>query len=402
MVFLVHLQRSAVVAIVDCPDHGQFIGSLSLKQAAPQWIWLFQESLLREHYPGVERAAPVFHHPEAEAFDNPFRRRFVLLEEIKVSADLLGAVLPLRELHPAQPVAPWWHYGANVWLGSIALAAGILPAARMLAAAQGRLSVFLSYGGEQQIRLGSGRWSCPAHGCLLLPGDTFIWESSLLSLVTFQLEPQRLLQTAMAMAGLVECPHAWKALLQQPHAWAPASMENGAPLQELLRQELVQANRLAAYGDGLVARLQVDDRIYRLMAAMLLPEIREDAPLDRLTQKHHNGRDSFDELIDYIRQHLAEPLNLTMLEHHSHYSRRTLQYAFRERLGCTATQWIRSQRLDLARQHLQHPSPGDSITSVAARCGYRSLSLFSVEFQQRFHVKPSHLLRESRSALPPR
>jgi hypothetical protein len=47
MVFLVHLQRSAVVAIVDCPDRAQFIGSLSLKQAAPQWIWLFQESLLR-------------------------------------------------------------------------------------------------------------------------------------------------------------------------------------------------------------------------------------------------------------------------------------------------------------------------------------------------------------------
>jgi integrase len=45
MVFPVHLQRSAVVAIVDCPDHGQFIGSLSLKQAAPQWICLFQRAL---------------------------------------------------------------------------------------------------------------------------------------------------------------------------------------------------------------------------------------------------------------------------------------------------------------------------------------------------------------------
>jgi hypothetical protein len=46
MVFPVHLQRSAVVAIVDCSDRGQFIGSLSLKQAALQWIWLFQEFLI--------------------------------------------------------------------------------------------------------------------------------------------------------------------------------------------------------------------------------------------------------------------------------------------------------------------------------------------------------------------
>jgi len=47
MVFPVHLQRAAVVAIVDCPDRGQFIGSRSLKQAAPLSIWLFQESLVR-------------------------------------------------------------------------------------------------------------------------------------------------------------------------------------------------------------------------------------------------------------------------------------------------------------------------------------------------------------------
>ncbi|MCP9889374.1 hypothetical protein KBY96_15770, partial [Cyanobium sp. ATX 6A2] len=46
----VHLQRSAVVAIRDCPDRGHFIGSLSLKQAALQWIWLFQESLIQSHH----------------------------------------------------------------------------------------------------------------------------------------------------------------------------------------------------------------------------------------------------------------------------------------------------------------------------------------------------------------
>ena len=45
MVFPVQLQRSAVGAIVDCPDRGQFIGSLTLKQAALQRIWLFQETL---------------------------------------------------------------------------------------------------------------------------------------------------------------------------------------------------------------------------------------------------------------------------------------------------------------------------------------------------------------------
>ena len=46
MEYSVHLRCSAVVAIVDCPDQGQFIGFLSLKQAALQSIWVFQESLI--------------------------------------------------------------------------------------------------------------------------------------------------------------------------------------------------------------------------------------------------------------------------------------------------------------------------------------------------------------------
>ena len=45
MMLPVHLQRSAVAAIVDCPVRGQFTGSRSLKPVAPQLIWLFQESL---------------------------------------------------------------------------------------------------------------------------------------------------------------------------------------------------------------------------------------------------------------------------------------------------------------------------------------------------------------------
>jgi transcriptional regulator GlxA family with amidase domain len=172
-------------------------------------------------------------------------------------------------------------------------------------------------------------------------------------------------------------------------------------LQLLLRQELNKINPLLHYSQALVDRCRIDDQIYRLVAALLLPDLRRESAFDRLTQKSQAGRDAFDELIDYIQINLSQPLNLTMLEHQSHYSRRALQYAFRERLGCTATQWIRSQRLDLARRHLQNPSPDASVASIATLCGYRSLSLFSVDFQQRFHLKPSQLLREARASLPP-
>ena len=51
MVFPVHLQRSAVAAILDCPVRHQFTGPESLKPVALQLIWLFQESLLKTTRP---------------------------------------------------------------------------------------------------------------------------------------------------------------------------------------------------------------------------------------------------------------------------------------------------------------------------------------------------------------
>lgn len=44
MLGAVHVQRSRVAAIMDCPVFGQLIGSRSLKRFAPQGVCLFQES----------------------------------------------------------------------------------------------------------------------------------------------------------------------------------------------------------------------------------------------------------------------------------------------------------------------------------------------------------------------
>jgi AraC-like DNA-binding protein len=215
-----------------------------------------------------------------------------------------------------------------------------------------------------------------------------------------RIEPERLLHTAMAMGGWRELPHHRQRMLERVHSWPMISAAEPPTLMWALREVMELVNKLAQLGQPLLDRLQLDDQVYRLVALMLLPELLEAAPLERLQHRERQGRDSFDELIDYIRANLSQPLNLTELEQRSHYSRRALQYAFRERLGCTASQWIRLQRLDLAQQRLQNPLPEDSVASIAILCGYRSMSLFSVDFQQRFHVKPSQLLREARSAMP--
>lgn len=339
-------------------------------------------------------------HPEAAGFENPFKRRLILLEDLRSSTELLRQVLPLRELRSGTPDESWWHYGACIGLGSILVGAGIHPPLRMSAGERHGLTVLLGYGGEQLVHQASRHWSCPSDGCLILSGEAYSSETTLQSALAFQLSSERLLHTATTMAGLSHKPSRWKQELQHTHGWRLSGDPVEAPLQVLLRQELGKADELLAYSHALVDRFQLDDQIYRLIAALLLPDLRLETPLDRLTQKDQQGRDAFDELIDYIKLNLAQPLNLTMLESQSHYSRRALQYAFRERLGCTVTQWIRNQRLDLARRHLQNPAPGDTVAGIATLCGYRSLSLFSVDFQQRFHVKPSQLLREARASQP--
>ena len=339
--------------------------------------------------------------PQAAGLVNPFRDRLLLIDDIDRSAKLISTVVPLRQLEAATASGPWWHYGFHASLGGLDLGAVILPPCHFQTEEHDGLTVVLGYGGEQSVRQDSHDWSCQADDCLILNGASYSCDTTAVSALLIHLRPERLLSTAMAMGGLQHGPAAWKDLMQQSQCRRLSADRDGPPLQALLRQEISLVNQLVDASPGLIERLQVDERIYRLMAAMILPDLLQDSPLDRLNQKDRQGRDTFDELIDYIKLNLAQPLNLTMLESYSHYSRRALQYAFKERLGCTATQWIRNQRLDQARRYLQSPSPGDSVAQIATQCGYRSLSLFSVDFQQRFHVKPSQLLREARATRPP-
>lgn len=337
-------------------------------------------------------------HQEAAALANPFKRRLGLVGDINASAELFRRVLPVSRLKAMDPDRTWWHYGVASRFGSIVLGAWILPPVQIVVAEQYGLSVFLGYAGEQDIQQNSRHWTCCSNTCLILPGKPLMIEASLFSGLAFHLDSQRLLQTATGMAGLSQTPDAWVKSVHETPGWEPSREPGLATLQAMLRQAIVMAELQAGSSQSLLDRLQLDALIYQLLAAMIFPELREESSFERLTHRIEAGRDSFDELLDFIKSNLAEPLNLTQLEMQSHYSRRALQYTFRERLGCTPLQWIRNQRLDLARLRLQNPSSGETVASISSECGYRTQSLFSVDFQQRFHVRPSQLLREARAS----
>jgi AraC-like DNA-binding protein len=340
--------------------------------------------------------SPSLQHHEAARFSNPLLQHSELIEDPRACASLLQEALPLMELQPLEPAGDWWFYGNNFHLGTmVAFAWTAKPMRAAFSDHHDRIAL-LGCGGELRLRQFSRTWRCGDGCCLLMAKAPCSMETSLSSGVAFALSDELLLQAALSMGGYRQQPEGWQEILDKAHGWNPQPDPATPSLVAALRQTLDMAGQLSGYGRGLLDSLQLDDQIYRLMAAMLLPDLREKKSLDRLRLRQREGRDAFDELIDYIKKNLHSPLTLTVLESRSHYSRRALQYAFAERMGCSATQFIKTLRLDQARRLMENPTAGDSVGSIAKACGYRSLGLFSVDFQQRFHVKPSQLLRESR------
>lgn len=336
-------------------------------------------------------------HALAATLPNPFERDLLRLDSQREVEPFLGNLCPLQPLLAADGTPGWWSYGHARLIGSIRLSS-LVAFGLGQGSSHGHdgLTVILNYGGEIGLEQAGHHWPCRSGDCVVLPGAKALWSGGPASLVVFLLQPEQLLRSGTAMAGLADPPVQWTRQLHQGRGWRSITDGRRPSLQKGLRQLLHWSGDLGEISPALVDRLPVDELIHGLVAALLFEDLRREGPVARLQQRERTGRDSFDALLAYIRQHLDEPLNLTALEQRSHYSRRALQYAFRDRLGCTATQWIRIQRLDLAHRLLQNPQPDHSVGQIAKACGYRSLSLFSVEFRQRFHVRPSDLLRDAR------
>jgi len=322
------------------------------------------------------------------------------MESRAASSNLLSSALPLRHIGASGEAEPARHFGANLRVGRLVLTAAITSTTRLVLNRHAGFTAVLGYGGRVRVRQAQGSCDCGPDSLLVLCGEPSVWEGPAWSVVAFQVEAESLRSVTASMSSSQDWLLKWKRLRQANHHFGPQADDGSTRLQRALRQQIAIAADLSSEGETLLERLQVDEQILRLLAVLLLPELRRSGALERAMGKEQMSTDPFGDLLAYIQDNLANPLNLTDLEAHSHYSRRTLQYTFRERMGCTASQWIRSQRLDRARRCLENPSSHDSVTSIARDCGYNSMNLFSIDFQQRFHIKPSQLLREARASQP--
>lgn len=108
-----------------------------------------------------------------------------------------------------------------------------------------------------------------------------------------------------------------------------------------------------------------------------------------------SGRAAVRRSVEYIEEHLAEPISLGDLADYSGMSARSIQVGFREDLGTTPVTYIRERRLEEVRRMLVSAVPGDglNVTEAANRWGFPHLGSFSVIYRQRFGESPSQTLR---------
>ncbi len=328
--------------------------------------------------------------------DHPLRDWLSASSSPTETARVLGRTIPLRRLEPQGSGNGWWHLDGTEQLGAIPLSASVGSPLLLEAGKHPQHWLLLQHDGSACLQQGRQRRELRNGDGVILPGLPWTLQTDEASTTLLSFDPIELLAAARRLGG----PH-WQS---PPPRQSPLltlreiSGANDAPaaaLLAMLNRLLVSAHEVARLQPDLLDELLLLQQLYRLLAVLVFPELRDGKGGLKPAAGVNDPR--LDSLLDFIGLHLDQPLSLQMLEDRSNYSRRTLHYLFQQRFGCSPMQWIRQLRMSQAHERLANPGPGDTVKAVAAACGYRSLSQFGLDFQRAHGCRPSEVLRSGRS-----
>lgn len=96
--------------------------------------------------------------------------------------------------------------------------------------------------------------------------------------------------------------------------------------------------------------------------------------------------------MEYIGEHLGEPISLEDVAAHIGLAKSTCCREFKRQLGCTLTEYVLNARLQEASRLLL--TSDASVAEVAARCGFSSSSYFIAKFRARIGTSPAAYRKE--------
>lgn len=304
--------------------------------------------------------------------------------DLRAAHDAFGAVCtPLSDIEPSHVGQAFKMRIAHVQAGQTLLATASLGL-RIQAQSVADLWFALPVQGEFQVQIDGrrlpGRASEVAH---FVCGEAHrAWCDEAYAGIGFHVDRARLVRTAAAMAG------------RDADALPDLRLDHNAAL--LLRQGahnlwpyFLQAFKMAdaLSTEPTASLLQIDDTLYRGLAALLMPSLLNESGPRRVPD-----RSALENTCAWATACLDQPISLTDLEQVSGLSRRSLQYAFAKRFGCSPMQWIRQQRLQRARERLMDPTLSPRVTVIALECGFTHLGEFAAAYQRRYGETPSQTL----------
>lgn len=100
-------------------------------------------------------------------------------------------------------------------------------------------------------------------------------------------------------------------------------------------------------------------------------------------------------VMDYIDQHLEQPLDLNTVAEEAHFSPFHFHRIFTFLIGETPGDYIQRLRIEKAAWKLREANPL-TITEIAYHCGFGSLSLFSRTFRKYYGMTPGEFARSEK------
>ncbi len=311
---------------------------------------------------------------------------------------VVGSFLPLQVHtwdHPGQG-EPFLNHSGCVRLGDLTLLSTWGSAIDGEVEQKSEAQLVLPYLAGTNLFQVAGHSFSFRSSCLFLPAarTRIRLHCTACSGIIISFPPETLLPVAHAIAGPGFDGLAMRSALEQPAILNRRHDPRRDRAQRLLMQALAFAEQSVAITGEVNPILRLDDLIRRLIAMLLLPDLMEVVEAGEVVETPFVHAS----LVEWLLAHLDQPISLSDMERRSCYSRRSLQFAFKQRFGCGPMQWLRQQRLAKARALLEGPGRCRNLTEVALACGYLSTASFSRDYLARYGERPSRVWRRRRQA----
>ena len=98
------------------------------------------------------------------------------------------------------------------------------------------------------------------------------------------------------------------------------------------------------------------------------------------------------DVMAWARDHLGQPLDVSVLAGHAHLSVTTLHRRFRDRIGTTPLAWLTGERVDLARRLIEGTDL--PLDAIAHRSGLGTAANLRKQLRRQVGMPPSHYRRQ--------